>query len=147
MASPRGGGACHIARSTPIEADQAVPGTPIGSANLSSPTKSFQLRSRCWPAVPTLRQGPGFASRCSATMPPDIPLLSMAEASTEARIPSIPEGGIPQHSSRRSSTDEGEATRLPLSGRQKQIRSSLRPLSRNRLHSFRDGLVGADLEG
>jgi DNA-binding transcriptional ArsR family regulator len=36
----------------------------------------------------------------------------MAEASTGARIPSIPEGGIPQHSSRRSSTDEGVATIL-----------------------------------
>jgi hypothetical protein len=54
--------------------------------------------------------GPGFASRCSATMPPDIPLSSMAEASTAARIPFISEGGIPQRSSRRSSTDEGVAT-------------------------------------
>ncbi len=109
MASPRGGCACHIARSTPSEAGQAVPGTPIGSANRSSPTKSFQLRSRCWPAVPTLRRGPGCASRCSGTMPPDIPRSSMAEASTAAGIPSIPEGGIPQYSSRRSSTDEGVA--------------------------------------
>ena len=110
MASPRGGCACHIARSTLSEADQAVPGTPIGSANLSNPTKSFQLRLRCWPAVPTLRRGHGCASRYSDTMPPDIPRSRMAEASTAAGIPSIPEGGIPQRSSRRSSTDEGGAT-------------------------------------
>ena len=42
-------------------------------------------------------------------MPPGIPRSSMAEASTAARIPSIPEGGIPQRSSRRSSTGEGVA--------------------------------------
>jgi hypothetical protein len=57
-----------------------------------------------------LRRGPRCASKYPATMPPDIPLSSMAEASTEAHIPSIPEGGIPQRSSHRSSTYDVVAT-------------------------------------